>query len=222
MADRPPPPGEPEQFVPQAAPTPEQLALLPHDNQGLKMNVVDWSLHIFATLFLALRIYCKFTRKRGMWWDDYILVAAWLCLTVETALLSAMIGLGFGLHIWDFNPANGPQLLMYINVAGTLSPTAAIWSKTSFAVTLLRVTERKTKAFVWFLIVSGNIFMGLSPLFLWVQCRPLEKAWNPFVPGQCWAPDVLMKYNIFSGGLYTSPRCPAQQTRPDSRASSGG
>jgi len=206
MADQ----GKPEQFVPQAAPTPEELALLPHDNQGIKMNVVSWSLQIFASLFVALRVYCKFTRKRGLWWDDYILLAAWICLTVETGLLSAMIGLGFGGHIWDFDQRNGPQLLLYINIAGTLSPTAVIWSKTSFAITLLRVTDGKVKAFVWFLIVSGNIAMGLSPLFLWVQCQPVEKSWNPFVPGHCWAPDVLMKYNIFSAGKVPCLSCLAE------------
>jgi len=198
MADQ-HPPGTPEQFVAPAAPTPEELARLPHDNQGLKINVIVWALYIFASLFLALRIYCKFVRKRGLWWDDYILIAAWMCLTVETSILTAMVKLGFGVHMWDFNMQNMPQLLLYIDIAGSFSPTAVIWSKTSFAVTLLRLTEGKTKKFVWFLIVSGNIFIGLSSLFLWVQCKPLEKAWSPFVPGVCWAPDVLMKYNIFSG-----------------------
>ena len=116
-------------------------------------------------------------------------------------MLTAMVSLGYGGHIWDFPVENFPKLLLYINIAGTFSPTAVIWSKTSFAVTLLRVTEGKMKAFVWFLIVSGNIIMGLTPVFLWVQCKPVEKSWNPFVPGTCWAPEVLVKFNIFSGGM---------------------
>ena len=72
------PPGSAEQFVAPAAPTPEELALLPHDNYGLKINIVAWSLHIFTSLFLVLRVYCKFSRRRGLWWDDYILIAAWV------------------------------------------------------------------------------------------------------------------------------------------------
>jgi hypothetical protein len=122
-----------------------------------------------------------------------------MCLSVESGILSGMVGLGFGQHMWDFNMNNMPQLLLYINIGATFSSTAAIWSKTSFAVTLLRLTEGKMKAFVWFLIGSGNVIMGLTALFNWIQCKPLEKSWSPFVPGVCWAPDVLMKYNIFSG-----------------------
>ena len=198
MADQSPPPPKAEQFVPGAMPTPEQLASLPHDNQGTKMNAVVWSLCAIATLFVALRLSAKFWRRKHLWWDDYILIAACVCFIIETSILSAMVGLGFGLHSWDFPLENISQLIMYINVAGTFSPTAAIWSKTSFAVTLLRFTEGRTKAFIWFLIVSGNVSIGLTGLFLWVQCTPVQKSWDMTVPGKCWAPDVLMKYNIFS------------------------
>ncbi|KAK4446246.1 hypothetical protein QBC34DRAFT_305332 [Podospora aff. communis PSN243] len=189
----------PEQFVPGAAPTPEQLASLPHDSQAVKMNAVPWALNSIASLFLVLRLFAKLWRRKRLWWDDYILIAAWICLIIETSILSAMVGLGFGGHIWDFPMENLGQLLLYINVAGSFSPTAAIWSKTSFAVTLLRFTEGRTKAFIWFLIISGNIFIGLTGLFLWVQCTPVQKSWDMTVPGTCWDPTVLMKYNIFSG-----------------------
>lgn len=119
-----------------------------------------------------------------------------------------MVGLGFGGHIWDFPFQNINQLLIYINVAGSFSPTAAIWSKTSFAVTLLRFTEGRTKAFIWFLIIFGNISIGLTGLFLWVQCTPVQKSWDVTVPGTCWAPEVLMKYNIFSGCMGKPPLPP--------------
>lgn len=29
-------------------------------------------------LFLVLRLYCKVDRSRGLWWDDYVLIAAWV------------------------------------------------------------------------------------------------------------------------------------------------
>ena len=79
MTDQSPPPLRPEQFVPGAAPTPEQLASLPHDNQGIKMNAVSWFLCGIATLILALRLSAKLWRQKRLWWDDYILIAAWVC-----------------------------------------------------------------------------------------------------------------------------------------------
>src|SRR6185295_975616 len=64
MAEQNPAPARPEQFVPGAVPTPDQLASLPHDNQRIKMNAVPWTLATLATLFLALRLAAKLWRRK--------------------------------------------------------------------------------------------------------------------------------------------------------------
>jgi hypothetical protein len=137
------------------------------------------------------------------------LTAVQVCSTIETALLSYSVRLGYGYHIWDIPPElilSVPDLLKVINLAGTFSLTAAIWSKTSFALTMLRLTQGWMKVLVWFIIISMNIAMGLSALFIWVQCSPIEKSWNPFMDGgTCWPPYVLVHYNIFSAGIWSSP-----------------
>ena len=46
---------------------------------GLRLKVAIWFLAISSLIILALRVYCKFLRKRGLWWDDYILIASWVC-----------------------------------------------------------------------------------------------------------------------------------------------
>jgi hypothetical protein len=184
--------------------TPEQWAALPHDNAGSHLNASIWVMIGISTLFLSLRIYCKFLRHRGLWWDDYVLIAAWMCITIETCLLSYAVSLGYGYHIWDFPVekfATTVDLFKAINVAGTFSVTAAVWSKTSFALTLLRLTDGWVKKLIWFIIISMNIAMGLSALFIWIQCTPLEKGWNPFLEGTCWPPYVLVNYDIFSAGM---------------------
>jgi hypothetical protein len=128
-----------------------------------------------------------------------------VCITIETALLTYSTTLGYGYHIWDFPPELLPSifdLLKVINLSGTFSLTAAIWSKTSFALTLLRLTEGWMKVVVWFIIISMNIAMGLSALFIWVQCTPIEKSWNVLMEGTCWSPEVLVHYNYFSAGMF--------------------
>ncbi|RKU41325.1 hypothetical protein DL546_004840 [Coniochaeta pulveracea] len=181
--------------------TPEQLAHLPHDNAGTRLIASIWVMNVLALGFLIARVYCKFLRHRGLWWDDGILIASYLCITIETGLLTYSVSLGYGSHVWDYPPELMPRifdLLKVINLCGTFSLTAAIWSKTSFALTLLRLTEGWTKQLIWFIIISMNIAMGCSALFVWVQCTPVSKSWNPTVEGTCWAPDVLVHYNIFS------------------------
>ncbi|KAK3395474.1 hypothetical protein B0T20DRAFT_35804 [Sordaria brevicollis] len=190
---------KPEQFAQPVAPTEEELALLPHDNAGIRLNIVIWILIGISSVFLGLRVYCKFSRRKGLWWDDIMLIGAWICLTVESGLLTAMTRLGYGLHIWDFDVVNNmAPLLLLVNMAGTFSATAAIWSKTSFAITLLRLTHGWMKYCLWFIIVSMNIAMGLTALWPWVTCTPINKSWQPLVEGTCWEPHVTVHYNIFS------------------------
>jgi hypothetical protein len=48
----------------------------PHDNLGPNFNVAIWILTGAALIFLGLRLYCKLGIRRGLWWDDYVLILA--------------------------------------------------------------------------------------------------------------------------------------------------
>jgi hypothetical protein len=110
-----------------------------------------------------------------------------------------MTTLGYGKHIWDFDLNNMQAIMLPSTSAGTFSVTAAVWSKTSFGITLLHITEGWYKKATWFCIVSMNIFMFLSALFPWVNCRPIQKAWDLSVTeGTCWDIKVIVYYDIFS------------------------
>lgn len=37
-----------------------------------------WTLFAGASGFLALRLWCKLTRRHGLWYDDYILISAYV------------------------------------------------------------------------------------------------------------------------------------------------
>jgi hypothetical protein len=49
-----------------------------HANHGPYLLRVVWALAGLSTLFLGLRVYCKLSRSRRLWWDDHILIAAWV------------------------------------------------------------------------------------------------------------------------------------------------
>lgn len=63
-----------------AGPTPEELAARTHEDRGSTILSVHWTLTTFATIFLVLRVYSKNLVGRKLWWDDYILIAAWVRL----------------------------------------------------------------------------------------------------------------------------------------------
>ena len=52
-------------------------------NPEVVLNVGLWMLYAGATVFLALRVWIKVTRRHGLWWDDHILLLTWVwCMLI--------------------------------------------------------------------------------------------------------------------------------------------
>jgi len=111
-----------------------------------------------------------------------------------------MVNLGLGKHLSNVDPANLESIGLLSNVASTFSMLAAVLSKTSFAVTLLRITTGYIKTIVWVIIAVMNIAMGLAALFTWIRCDPVRKTWDPMTPGTCWDSNAMMIYSVFAAG----------------------
>lgn len=92
------------------------------------------------------------------------------------------------------------KVSLFSYTAGFFSVLATCWSKTSFASTLLRISNGWMKGFVWFIIISVNLVLGINATVQWVQCWPVEKLWYTSIDGRCWSPKVVQHYNIFVAG----------------------
>ncbi|KAK4465109.1 hypothetical protein QBC42DRAFT_219432 [Cladorrhinum samala] len=189
----------PKQFADPLKPTPEELALLPHDDQGPKLVGVGWMLVSIACLFLSLRLYCRILKRQSLWWDDAFLIGACICLIADISLITSLTRYGYGKHIWDFDFSNMKYLMLPMNIASTLTITSTVWSKTSFGITLLHLTNGTLRKITWACIISMNVIMGLNALLAWIQCKPLKKAWDVTVDGTCWDPKVMPAFNMFAG-----------------------
>ncbi|KAF3351746.1 hypothetical protein VD0002_g9730 [Verticillium dahliae] len=173
---------------------------LPDDDLGPRLNATVWSLTAVSGLFLGLRLYCKFTRRRGLWLDDHFLIAAWIALILLSSFATVAVGFDLGKHSWNIDQSTFAWLLLHGNLSGSFSIVAAAWSKTSFALTLQRLaSERWMRWLIWFLIVSMNLVLGGAVLITWVQCSPVDKTWRTVaVEGTCWPQHVHRNYNIAS------------------------
>lgn len=156
------------------------------------INVGIWVITFVSTAFLGLRVYCKLSRRNKLWWDDHFLLASWVwfrgrialnieespsltpsvkvCLVASNTITSANVALGFGRATSTIDPENLPTLGFLRLLNASLSIIGVIWSKTSFGVTLLRLVEHKTRIFVFFLLITSNLFFGASVAFGWLQC----------------------------------------------------
>jgi hypothetical protein len=106
----------------------------------------------------------------------------------------------YGKHTWDFRPRNIDEFALFAQIRATLVITATVWTKTAFAVTLLRFTNGWIKKFIWIIIFSMNLAMAVSASMTWLRCRPLPRAWTPSLAGTCDDLRILTGYNMFSGG----------------------
>lgn len=133
----------------------------------VELNAGLWSLFGGATIFLILRIWCKVTRRYGLWYDDYILLVSWVVLLANNTLIVWQFGNGYVLKDSTLKWDEHMRILINISSCGTLIGQA--WTKTAFGVTLLRMTTKKQQWVLWFCIVSMNLFMFVKILFQWAQ-----------------------------------------------------
>ncbi|KAI1077099.1 hypothetical protein F5B20DRAFT_593125 [Whalleya microplaca] len=166
-------------------------------NLGPVMNAVNWALTALSGTFLALRVYCKFSRHRGLWWDDHVLIFAWITLIIAVSFISDSIALGFANPAGPANPHAALRLQINGGVQNVFFALATVMSKTSFGITLLRVTEGRSRILVMVLTVTMNIFVFLYIIFTFFKCQPAIYSWIKG-PG-CWSTEKYVHYGIFAG-----------------------
>ena len=97
------------------------------------------------------------------------------------------------------------------NVAGFFSVMAALWSKTSFALTLARISDGWILRFVWGIIVTMTGIMGSSAILVFFEIDTLVKIrYFMFATGEyCCCPPWIMagklnRWGQRTRGLWTS------------------
>ncbi|OTA95538.1 hypothetical protein M434DRAFT_28863 [Hypoxylon sp. CO27-5] len=172
-------------------------------NNGPQANTVVWVFAALATLFLVLRVTCKYRKHSQLWCDDWFLVASWILLIISCILVSINTVAGMGKHDDDINPTILDTLGVRTLFVGSLYAISSAWSKTSFGISLLRVSTPRLRIVIWFLMITTNIFMYNSAVLGWVMCRPVTKLWRSSVDGVCWSTGltlpIYMFFNIYSG-----------------------
>lgn len=112
---------------------------------------------------------------------------------------SYLVSLGFGRHQSTISADNLKIINLNTILVATFGILATTTSKTSFAITLHRITTKKwMKWFLIFVIVTINISMNLVWIFGFAKCTPLRRVWDKTVPGTCWDTTRLVKYQLFA------------------------
>jgi hypothetical protein len=111
----------------------------------------------------------------------------------------AVVRAGLGTHDGSgLNDMSAIQLLIVVSTV--LSSFGASWSKTSFAITLVRITDGWARVGIWMIIITLNIVLTLNAILPFVWCTPAQKGWLPLIDGTCWNRNMVIQISMFAAG----------------------
>ncbi|KAJ4385114.1 hypothetical protein N0V85_008230 [Neurospora sp. IMI 360204] len=176
------------------------------ENRGSEILAITWTLTGLAALSLLVRIVWKIRSKKKLWWDDHVCSLSWFFLKTSTFIITIATSKGLGKHVQAIPEDNLPTIGLIGNFIGTLSILASVWSKTSFALTLLRLLSgRWTKDLLWLGVATIHVFLIVNALFMWIRCSPAAKTWDAYMEGTCWDNQVYPQYAMFAAAPGQTP-----------------
>lgn len=186
-------------------PLPTNVGTSGQGADGAEIMGVVWTMAFVATCFLALRLYIKFRGRKGLWWDDHALIGSWVMLLAFAGAMTYCVHVGLGSHNGSSDIDVSP-LQLGVVIATVFSPLGAAWSKTSFALTLLRITREGSRLMywgIWCVIITMNLVLTFNAIIGFIWCDPPQAAWNANIKGKCWERAVVVRYTVF-GAAYSA------------------
>ncbi|KAI1774842.1 hypothetical protein F4818DRAFT_53368 [Hypoxylon cercidicola] len=151
------------------------------------IHVGIWFMVGVSLFALTLRFYCRLSRQRSLWWDDYVLIAAWVMAAIGGGFISAFASPGSGISI-----AGSDRIMTYFNVCSVFCGLASAWSKSAFAVTLLRLETGRGRYFLWYALLTINASYLLYVITAWNKPCGVRGKDDLYIPGPCWSSTAKM------------------------------
>ncbi|KAI9646227.1 hypothetical protein NHQ30_005667 [Ciborinia camelliae] len=161
-----------------------------------EVNAGLWTLFAGSAICLGLRLWCKL-RRQGLWWDDYILILSLLVLLATDIVISYEFATGYVQKNWP------DRMLILVSISSCLTTAGQAWSKSAFAVTLLRMTNAWQKSICIITLIVLNVFLVLKVFVNWSRyCGKVgyQNDWR--MPGFCLdyqaVDDIKVGGNVFN------------------------
>ncbi|KAI1386110.1 uncharacterized protein F4822DRAFT_409003 [Hypoxylon trugodes] len=156
---------------------------------------------ILVILSTSLRIFSKLRMNHRLSADDVLIIIALAFNLTGNALEIQCVETGCGRHLQflTFEERSRARMLaLYIIVMADIALLAVKLSITLFLFSLVTKVHKRARWIIYGLI-SLTTLATLSEIIVWsLQAKPLEKAWNPDIPGTVASPYTLITAHIVS------------------------
>ncbi|KAJ5280940.1 hypothetical protein N7478_006312 [Penicillium angulare] len=171
-----------------------------YGGKGPMTNAVLWVEVVVFTFFVGLRIYTRKKILNSVGLDDYLVVFALLLHVLYTIFVTIATHYGLGQLYADVgNPViyfTAVKYELFSQVAGLMVIGVG---KAAVGTFLLRIVRNKIHIWViWGCLIITAVLTLFASITVIVQCVPVEKSWNPSVPGTCWLNFSNVGYTVGS------------------------
>lgn len=115
-------------------------------------------------------------------------------------IISVELATGYVTKTWD------DRMLILVSISSVLTTVGQAWSKSAFAVTLLRpgITEGWHRWILWFIIASLNGYLTITFLLQWTNyCGETPYSWK--IPGVCVHYDTIFALKMGRNSEWFAP-----------------
>ncbi|KAL9596012.1 MAG: hypothetical protein Q9219_006096 [cf. Caloplaca sp. 3 TL-2023] len=172
-------------------------------NRGPTILAVSWIECTVAILIVATRMYTRSYLIRNVGIDDWMIVLALVLAIVMSSLVTADVHYGAGRHFATLSPVE--QTLA--NKLNWIAQPFAIFScgvgKISIAFLILRIMAKNKlrERFLYTLIALLVTINAICVGFIFGQCTPARKLWEPSVAGSCLDPSIQQDVGFFQASF---------------------
>ncbi|KAK3396951.1 hypothetical protein B0T20DRAFT_356987 [Sordaria brevicollis] len=147
---------------------------------------------VLSAVFIVLRFYSKRLKQAKFFIDDYILIASWILVLVQTILILWSTQFGLGTPVAQLNMKKLPTLVEWTPTALFIAMNAAGLSKLSFFITLVRVSPKRwQRVALWFVAIHSTALLFFVSILGYIDCNFYRRT-DPMHHHSC-VPDHLAK-----------------------------
>lgn len=93
--------------------------------------------------------------------------------------------------------------LKYFFMTEFLAIISTMFTRISICIFLLRIfsTKQHWRWGLYTFLVFVTVTQTSAAVLVLVQCQPVQRLWNPTIPGKCWNPHVQIRVGDFNGAI---------------------
>ncbi|KAH6649103.1 integral membrane protein [Truncatella angustata] len=139
-----------------------------------------------ALICVALRFWCRWTNRAGLWLDDWLILGATACAVGLSSILLWWIPRGLGRHIQTFGPNATEDLFIGLFVCELTYTGVIVFVKFSILALYWRIFNKTSIRYPITILGIAALMWGIAVFLLTIlQCIPTRGFWDKSIDASC-------------------------------------